>query len=121
MAIATLGVYLYARQWGEAIAISMAFSTIVVQQLLYSLSVRSHSLPLHRAGLFENNLLIAVILVTVALQVILTQTPLLNSIFHTTPLTLNQWLIAIIAASIPTIAVEAYKIVTSTMHNEEKL
>ena len=116
--VATVGTFIYARQWGDGVAISMAFATIVIAELLYALSIRSQSLPLHKVGIFDNGLLVASVLIGTVIQVIITQEPYFNVIFDTVPLTSGQWLFVIGAAAITPLAVEAYKIVTSYINSD---
>ena len=103
-AFVTLGVFRIGLEWNAgntAVASTMAFSTIVLAELFYALSVKSKSPFYASNNLFENKLLFASIVIGTALQIGIVQLGFAEAIFDTVALNLEQWFIIIVAALIP--------------------
>ncbi|MDK9706477.1 MAG: cation-translocating P-type ATPase [Desulforhopalus sp.] len=77
---------------------TMAFTTLVFQQLFNVFNARSDEQSAF-VGLFANKLLWATILLSVSLQVAVVHTPFLQQAFSTTSLSLGDWLICAAVAS----------------------
>ena len=87
MALATLGVYwYYLEARGLEYARTMAFTTIVFIQLAYSLSSRSWEHTTFRLGILSNKIMLLSIAIGLALQLTITYTSVLQTIFQTVPL-----------------------------------
>ena len=97
---------------GEGVARTMAFTALVLAQLVNVFNSRSD----HRSefrGLFENPLLWGAVGLSALLQVAVVYLPFLNTAFGTEPLTAAQWGVAIGAASVVLWVSEARKLVTA--------
>jgi Ca2+-transporting ATPase len=69
---------------------TMVFTTVVVSQLLHSISVRTERDSLLVAGLLSNPYLLAAIAIGLAAQLAIVYVPLLNDWFSTAPLSLSE-------------------------------
>ncbi len=88
---------------------TMVFTVLCLTQLGHVLAIRSEKQSLFTIGLFSNPYLLGAVLLTFMLQMATIYTPMLNPIFKTEPLTLNELLITLAASSIVFIAVEIEK------------
>ncbi|WP_079525858.1 calcium-translocating P-type ATPase, SERCA-type [Halobacillus hunanensis] len=79
-----------------------AFATLVMAQLIHVFDCRSEKSIFHRNPL-GNKYLIGAVLSSVLLLLVVIYYPPLQPVFHTTPLTMLQWLLVVGLASIPTV------------------
>ncbi|MFD2704863.1 calcium-translocating P-type ATPase, PMCA-type [Salibacterium lacus] len=82
---------------------TIAFSTLVMAQLIHVFDCRASSSIFDRRP-FENTFLTMSVLSSVLLLLIVIYVPLFQPVFHTTPLTTMEWLLVLALASIPTFA-----------------
>ena len=78
---------------------------------MYWLSVQKNSLCLG-VGIFSNKLMIWSVLIVLLLQFAITYTPLLQPVFHTEALTLNEFILVGAASSLVFFAVEIEKVIS---------
>ena len=89
---------------------TMAFTTLVVAQLFNAFNARSdRTSAFHR--LFTNRLLWGAVALSFGLQVAVVQLSVFNDAFHTTPLSIDDWLICAGLASVVVWADECRKLV----------
>ncbi|TCP22697.1 Ca2+-transporting ATPase [Scopulibacillus darangshiensis] len=81
---------------------TVAFSTLVMAQLIHVFDCRSERSVFHR-HLLENRYLVGAVLSSVILLLIVIYTPMLQPVFHTVPLTIRDWLLILAMASVPTV------------------
>jgi Ca2+-transporting ATPase len=90
---------------------AVAFTAIVVGELVNAWNYRALRTPLHRIGWLSNPWFTAAWIASFALQILVLQIPLLREAFHLVPLEAVDWL-WILAISVPVLAVpELTKIV----------
>jgi Ca2+-transporting ATPase len=95
MAIGTLGVLYYGLQTGDHLhATSLAFTTFVLFQVINVFNARSEKSSIFNRDLFANKILCLAITLVVFLQIVVIHWPPAQVLFHTTTLTLTDWLIA---------------------------
>lgn len=87
---------------------TIAFSTLVMAQLIHVFDCRSGRSVLHRNP-FENKYLVLAVLSSVILLVGVIYIPVLQPIFHTVSLTARDWLLIIGMAAIPTFALAGFQ------------
>jgi len=106
-----LGVYLAAlgSSWAAS-AGTMAFATLTLAEVWRAYASRSEDEPLHRVGLLSNPWMQAAALGSVSLLLLAVSVPFLNPVFHTRPLSWEQWAVVVPASFIPALAAEARKI-----------
>lgn len=92
---------------------TMAFATLVVAELLRSLSSRSERTFIFKLGLFTNSSLIIGIMVSLLAFFITIYVPSLGSLFKTTFLSPMHWQYILPAALFPTIVAEISKVVAA--------
>ena len=96
---------------------TMAFMTIGISQLTHAFNVRSEE-SIFKSGIFGNFKLIIATSICMILQVIVTFTNKMNSLFKTDSLNLIQWSIVLLLSFLPTVVTEVEKIV---MKNTKKI
>ncbi|MCB2229872.1 cation-translocating P-type ATPase [bacterium] len=90
---------------------TMVLTVLCFSQLGYVLSIRSEQESLFKRGLLTNKALLAAIALTVALQLTIIYVPVLNPVFHTAPLNINELLITFGLSAIVFFAAELKKLV----------
>ena len=88
---------------------TMAFTTLVLAQLFNCFNARSDRESAFR-HLFSNAWLWAAVAASTALQVMVVELAFMNDAFHTTPLSLEDWLVCVGLASVVLWAAEAVKL-----------
>jgi Ca2+-transporting ATPase len=114
MAFSCLTVFTwYLQQPGASLikAQSMAFTTMVVFEMFLAFNCRSIRYSLRRINPFQNRYLVLAVSSSIILTLIVIYTPFFNTIFNTTPLNLNDWIIVLIASFTSILGVESVKTV----------
>jgi len=88
---------------------SIVFNVLCLSQMGHVLAIRSEKRSLFSAGIFSNKPLIAAVIIALLLQFVVTYVPVLQPIFQTEALTLNEFLFVGAASSIVFFAVEIEK------------
>jgi Ca2+-transporting ATPase len=88
---------------------TMAFATLAFSQLTHAFNNRSTHKSLFKIGVFGNKPLVVATLLSVVLQIFITQSAWGNTIFKTTALGLDDWTIVALASLVPFIFVEIKK------------
>lgn len=86
-----------------------AFSTLVFAQLLRAFGARSDDKRITEIGLFSNLRLVAVVAGSIAFQVWIHQSPVLERLLGTQPISLSQGIAWIALGSLPLLAMEVRK------------
>jgi Ca2+-transporting ATPase len=94
----------------ETYARTMAFTTLVMFQLFDVYNCRSRRRSAF-SGFFENKWLLAAIAFSLGTHALVIYHPVLQTAFHTVPLTLNDWLVAVAVSSSLLIGMELAKLV----------
>jgi Ca2+-transporting ATPase len=89
---------------------TMVFMFLTMAQMGHALGVRSHRESLFSMNLFGNRLLIGAVITTLVLQMIAIYTPFFNTIFNTSPLTLEQLAICLVLSTLVFWVVELEKL-----------
>jgi Ca2+-transporting ATPase len=97
---------------GVAHAQTMLFTTVVLSQLLHAFNFRSETRTVFRLGSLKNRWLDAAFVGSMMLQALVIYVPALQSLFHTQPLGLRDWVAVIAAASIPLVLIDAMKVLS---------
>jgi Ca2+-transporting ATPase len=93
----------------ETYARTMAFTTLMMFQLFNVFNCRSVWRSAFR-GLFENKWLIVAVVASLLTQVLVIYVPILQTAFHTVPLSLTDWLISTAVGATLLVAVEIVKL-----------
>ena len=93
-----------------ASARTMAFSTLILAELLRSYSSRSINFTLFHIGVFSNPSLVKATAFSFFLMVIVMYVPFLEELFHLVDIGLYDWIIVLIAAFIPLVLGEVQKL-----------
>ena len=116
MAAGTLGVLYYSLQTGEADhAVTLAFNTFVLFQVFNIFNARAENGSSFNQHFFANKMLWLSIFGVILLQMVVVQWPPAQAIFHTTTLTLVDWLIATSVAALILILDELRKLLWSIL------
>jgi Ca2+-transporting ATPase len=107
------GVVLFVQTWsistGHAHWQTMVFTVLCITQLGHVLAIRSEKESLFTIGLFSNKYLLGAVVLTFILQMATIYIPVLNPVFKTEPLTLNELALTIALSSVVFFAVEIEK------------
>ncbi|WP_297416900.1 cation-translocating P-type ATPase [Clostridium sp.] len=79
---------------------TLALCTLVMSQLIHVFECRSERHSIFQIKLFTNPYLVGAVAISVTLMCSVLYVPFLQEIFHTVPLSLNQWLIVIFFSGI---------------------
>ena len=90
-------------------AITLVQAGIVISQFFNALAVRTERESVFQAGLLSNPRLIAAGLFGIALMAAISYVPLLQSVFHTAPLTIGDWALLTAVGALPLAADELRK------------
>jgi Ca2+-transporting ATPase len=94
---------------GQDVAVTTAFATLGLVQLMHTFALRSDTRSIFKLGLFTNRFLIYSVIGAVFMQVIIIIIPVFNDIFKVTQLNVEEWLITIIASLLIIPLVELHK------------
>jgi len=86
----SLGAQAWAYHGGSENWQTIVFCVLTFSQLLHALAIRSESESLLTISPFSNLPLLGTVILSIGLQLMVVYIPLLNDIFHTTPLTLSE-------------------------------
>ncbi len=78
---------------------TIAFSAVVMFELLFVFNCRSETNPIWKTNIFSNKFLLASVILGLLLQIALVYIPFFNTIFKTVPLNLVDWLIITVVSS----------------------
>ena len=98
-----------------------AFFVLVVEELMRAFGARSADKPLWRIGMLTNLRLVAVVLVSFALQLVISATPLMEEIFQTQRITLAECAVGILLGLIPLSILELMKITSAKRKSPQAL
>lgn len=96
-----------------------AFFVLVVEELLRTFGARSLDKPVWHIGVLANVRLLWVVIVSFALQVLISATPLLEEIFQTQRVTLAECAIGVGLGLIPSSTLEVIKVVRHRLKSRE--
>jgi P-type Ca2+ transporter type 2C len=88
---------------------NVAFLVLVIAELMRSFGARSATKTLWEIGILSNLRLFAVVLASLALQLVISATPLLESIFDTEPVTGSQFGAGILLGLVPLVILQSIK------------
>ena len=109
---ATVALVAFAWELGNGVAEARnaAFSVIVFDELLRSFAARSQTRTIWEVGLLSNLRLFAIVIVSFALQLLILQLPVLEPVFGTVPVGLEQCALWIALGAVPVTVLELVKI-----------
>lgn len=100
--IGTLSLFSYGLSFGTAKAMTLAFTSVVVSEMVILQAVKQK----YKVRLFSNKLLIGSMLLTIGLQVAVVYVPFLQQIFGTVALEALDWLYIVVVMAIMLLLVE---------------
>ncbi|UOA08389.1 calcium-translocating P-type ATPase, PMCA-type [Methylobacter sp. S3L5C] len=122
MALGTLGVLYYGLQTGKADhATTIAFTTFVLFQIFNVFNARAEKYTTFNRNFFANRMLWLAIASVILLQILVIHWPPAQALFHTTPLTQLDWLIATGVASSVLIIEELRKLLRQLLFQKQAL
>jgi Ca2+-transporting ATPase len=101
ISLCTLAVFIYAlwQNPNDVVkARTLAFTTLVMAQLIYVFECRSEYHSIFEVGFFTNMYLVAAVLLSVGTHVLVLYQPWLQGVFQTTALNLNDWILVLFFA-----------------------
>jgi P-type Ca2+ transporter type 2C len=116
LAACTLVAFRVALRWygdtgaGLVHAVTIAFMTLSMVQIVHTLNARSRTKSLFNSGVLNNRWLLAAIGVSVMVQLTAVQVPVLRSVLDTVPLVWQDWQLILACTTVPLIVVESVKL-----------
>lgn len=110
MAALTLSCQAWAYHSGSSHWQTMAFTVLTLSQLAHVMAIRSERESLFSIGIFSNQHLAMAVIITFILQMATIYIPVLNTVFKTEPLSMNELTTCIALSCIVFIAVEIEKL-----------
>jgi len=111
-AAVTLGVFVWALRTRDlAAARNLAFSTLVLGEVLRSFAARSTTRLLWEVGVFTNVRLLAVVLASIAAQLAIHHTPALQRLFHISALSFADCVLTLTLGLVPVSVLDLAKLV----------
>jgi Ca2+-transporting ATPase len=108
------GIVLFVQAWSikteNAHWQTMVFTVLCLTQLGHVLAIRSERESLFKIGLFSNKALLGAVLLSFVFQIATIYAPVLNPVFKTEPLTLNELIFTLALSSVVFFAVEIEKL-----------
>ena len=109
------GIVLFVQSWsirtGHAHWQTMVFTVLCLTQLGHVMAIRSEKESLFKIGLFSNKYLLGAVILTFVLQMATIYVPILNRIFKTEPLSMNELVLTLVMSSVVFVAVEIEKLI----------
>jgi len=103
----------------QEVAQTIAVNVIVFAELFYLYSSRSLKHSQFTIGFFSNKILVGGTLIMVALQVLFTYSPLMNSVFNTAPIGEISWIVILAISSLLYGLVELEKTIRNTLEKRK--
>ena len=117
IAVCTLGAFMFVHYYHkESVeqARTAAFMVLSCSQLVHAFNCRSNIESIFKLGFFTNMKLIYAVLVSLFLQIVITELPFTKSIFKVGELTYSDWGFIMAMSIFPLIAMEIVKLVLRT-------
>ncbi|HZK25816.1 MAG TPA: calcium-translocating P-type ATPase, SERCA-type [Oscillospiraceae bacterium] len=113
--LTTILIFAWALQQGWELdeARTMAFTTLIITQMVYVFDCRSEQRSMLQIPLFSNTWLVAAVASSMGLLLAVLYHPLLTAIFLTRPLQSEQWIIILTACFLPVLINALYSLLKS--------
>ena len=112
LAVIALGAFTWSLLiWQQPVeqARSVAFTVMVVAQLVHAFNCRSDRWSLFQVGVTTNHALIWAVVLSLVLQIAILTIPVVESIFKVAPLPIEDWELMVLMALVPLAVVEVIK------------
>jgi len=106
-----LGNTYFSQDGSHVVAMTMAFATLSISQLVHAFNVRSEK-SIFATNIFDNIYLIGAFFAGILLQVSVINIPALSQAFRVTPLESQQWLVVFALSLVPILIIELEKKLT---------
>lgn len=105
------GLFIWMKENGAGVveARTVAVNAVVMVEIFYLFNCRSFTHSMFRIGLFSNRWLFGGVIVMIILQLLFTYLPVMNQLFHTTPIGLEAWGFIVGVGVVTYLAVESEK------------
>jgi Ca2+-transporting ATPase len=117
MALLAIGIGLWAKASGDPAWQTLLFTTLIFNQIMLGLGVRSEEHSLFHIGFFSNRSMVLAVASTIVLQLIVIYVPFMQRIFGTQPLPARDVLIAFVTGLVVLGAVEIWKLLFARKNN----
>jgi Ca2+-transporting ATPase len=119
ISLAVLAAFRLGMPGGEVHARTMAFATLSISELLRAYTSRSERYSLFAIGVFSNKWMQRAVLTSLTVLLAIIYVPFLTSIFGTTPLSAEDWVVILPLILLPSIAAEINKWVLRLVSDRE--
>jgi Ca2+-transporting ATPase len=91
-------------------AITMAFTTLIILQMVVALIARSERYSIIKHGFKANKKLFCAIVISIFLQLLIIYIPFFNTIFSTVPIGIADWGIILLISAVVFVVLEVVKV-----------
>lgn len=116
----SLTAFLIGSQSSVEIGETMTFAVLAFSQIVHGLNVRSNEQSIFKVGLFSNKYYLGAATISIGLQLLVLNVPVLMNLFKVTPLTGAQMGVVAILSLMPIVIVEVLKLVGLNIAQDEK-
>ena len=109
--------YWYWKEVGLAKAQTMVLVTIILFEMFIAFNCRSTRYSIFRLGWFSNRWLVLAVVTSVFLMALVLYVPYLAFLFHTVPLGLSDWIVALVVSCSALVSIELYKLIWEKQHD----
>jgi magnesium-transporting ATPase (P-type) len=95
---------------------TMVLVTIILFEMFAAFNCRSTRYSIFKLGWFSNKWLVLAVLSSIFLMALVLYVPPLAFLFHTVPLGLPDWIVALLISSSALVFVELYKLIWERRH-----
>jgi len=111
MVIGTIILFLYFLPEGIDKARTVAFTFMAFSQLFNVINMRSLDMSIFKIGFFSNAFMVFALFISVIIQLVVIYTPFFQRVFSFEALSVSEWLVILLFASVIVFVVEFYKAV----------
>lgn len=115
----SLTAFIIGNGWSVEVAETMTFATLAFTQIVHGLNVRSNEESIFSIGIFSNKYYLGAGLISIVLQILVLNIPVLMNLFKVVPLNSTQALIVMTLSLIPIAVVEVLKLMGLNVSQDE--
>jgi len=120
LVMGTFGLFLWERLHGSTIeqARTIAVNTLVMFEIFYLFNTRSLKTPIWRTpGFFSNRMVFIAVFTVIAAQFLFTYLPFMQTLFHSTSISIDDWMRSVMVTAPLLLVVEMEKVLLEKFEN----
>lgn len=110
VALVAFGIYYHDNEESLILARTVAFCTIAMTQVFFSMGCRSFTKTMPQQGWFTNPTIFLAMLLSLIVQVAVVTFPWTSHLLNTVPLGIQEWIVVLLLSLFPVTLIEVYKL-----------